>query len=190
MLALGLLCAIAESLGLTPDTFTQVRKTPSWPRSWAKSSLISLHSHRNAWANLLLLGQPETFLAAQHLHKGDLGTIRLMRYPPRVPPRRASADPPAVVGISAHTDFVRPSPSSQGPNLRWLSPKAAHTASAASTRRFLSFLIHLIFSYYAVGCMASCMRDHIIRYFPQELITLMSQDAPGLQFMFPPGRNR
>jgi hypothetical protein len=34
------------------------------------------------------------------------------------------------------------------------------------------------------------MRDHIIRYFPQELITLMSQDAPGLQFMFPPGRNR
>ena len=30
----------------------QVRKTPSWPRSSANSSLFSLPSHRNAWANL------------------------------------------------------------------------------------------------------------------------------------------
>jgi hypothetical protein len=25
----------------------QVRKTPSWPRSWANSSLLSLYSHKN-----------------------------------------------------------------------------------------------------------------------------------------------
>ena len=41
----------------------QVRKTPSWPRSWASFSLLQLHSHRNAWANSHLLGQPNTFLA-------------------------------------------------------------------------------------------------------------------------------
>ena len=43
----------------------QVRKTPSWPRSWANFSLLPLYSHRNAWANLHLLGQPNTFLAAE-----------------------------------------------------------------------------------------------------------------------------
>ena len=42
----------------------QVRETPSWPRSWANFSLLPLYSHRNAWANLHLLGQPNTFLAA------------------------------------------------------------------------------------------------------------------------------
>ena len=42
----------------------QVRKTPSWPRSWANFSLLPLCSHRNAWANLRLLGQPNSFLAA------------------------------------------------------------------------------------------------------------------------------
>jgi hypothetical protein len=41
----------------------QVRKTPSWPRSWANFSLLCLYSRRNAWANLRLLGQPNTFLA-------------------------------------------------------------------------------------------------------------------------------
>ena len=46
----------------------QVRKTPSWPRSWANFSLANfslsyLCSHRNAWANLHLLGQPNIFLA-------------------------------------------------------------------------------------------------------------------------------
>jgi hypothetical protein len=41
----------------------QVRKTPSWPRSWANFSLLSLYSHRNTWASLHLLGQPNTFLA-------------------------------------------------------------------------------------------------------------------------------
>ena len=43
----------------------QVRKTPSWPRSWVNFSLLSLYSHRNAWANLHLLGQPDAFLAAR-----------------------------------------------------------------------------------------------------------------------------
>ena len=57
-LALGLLGAIAEALGLPAHAFTQ------------------------------------------HLNTGDLGTIRLMKYPP--PPPDSDS-----VGISAHTDFVR-----------------------------------------------------------------------------------
>ena len=40
-----------------------MRKTPSWPRSWANFSLFCLYSHRNVWANSHLLGQPNTFLA-------------------------------------------------------------------------------------------------------------------------------
>jgi hypothetical protein len=42
----------------------QVRKPPSRPRSWANCSLLQLYSHRNARANLHLLRQPDTFLAA------------------------------------------------------------------------------------------------------------------------------
>jgi hypothetical protein len=30
-----------------PKHVTEVRKTPSWPRSWANFSLLSLYSHRN-----------------------------------------------------------------------------------------------------------------------------------------------
>ena len=41
----------------------KVRKTPSWPGSWANFSLLSLHSHRDSWANLHILSQPNTFLA-------------------------------------------------------------------------------------------------------------------------------
>ena len=41
----------------------QVRKTPSWPRSWANFSLLPLYFHRNAWANLHPLGRPNTFIA-------------------------------------------------------------------------------------------------------------------------------
>jgi hypothetical protein len=41
----------------------QVRKPPSWPRSWAGFSLLQLYFHRNAWANLHLLGQPNALLA-------------------------------------------------------------------------------------------------------------------------------
>jgi hypothetical protein len=40
-----------------------VRKTPGWPRSWANFSLSQLYSHGNAWANLHILGQPNTRLA-------------------------------------------------------------------------------------------------------------------------------
>ena len=32
-------------------------------QSWANFSLLSLYSHRNAWANLNRLGQPNSFLA-------------------------------------------------------------------------------------------------------------------------------
>ena len=42
----------------------QVRKMPRWPRSWANCSRLSLHSHRRAWANLHVLGQPNSFLAS------------------------------------------------------------------------------------------------------------------------------
>ena len=37
-------------------SIAQVRKTPSWPRSWANFSILSLYSHKNAWANLHILG--------------------------------------------------------------------------------------------------------------------------------------
>ena len=47
----------------------QVREAPSWPRSWANFRLLQLRSHRNASANLHLLEQPNTFLAAV-LHRG------------------------------------------------------------------------------------------------------------------------
>jgi hypothetical protein len=42
----------------------QVRETfvPA-ARGWASFSLVWLHSHRNAWANLHLLGRPDTALA-------------------------------------------------------------------------------------------------------------------------------
>ena len=46
----------------------QVRKTPSWPRSWADFSLSQLYSHGNAWANLHLASGPTShpsFLARQ-----------------------------------------------------------------------------------------------------------------------------
>ena len=36
-------------------------------------------------------------------------------------------------------------------------------------------LLHLIFSYYAEGCVASCMRDRIIGYFPLAERTCFSQ---------------
>jgi hypothetical protein len=41
----------------------QVRTTSICPRSWASFSLLWLYSHPNAWANLHILGQPNTFLA-------------------------------------------------------------------------------------------------------------------------------
>ena len=61
--------------------FQKVRKTPSWPRSWANFSLFQLYSHRNAWANLRLLRQPNTFLAeggALDGRAGEDGVQRLL----------------------------------------------------------------------------------------------------------------
>jgi flotillin len=47
----------------------KVRNTPSWPRIWANFKLLSLYSHRNVWANLRLLGQPNTLLAKRRTLK-------------------------------------------------------------------------------------------------------------------------
>jgi hypothetical protein len=56
---------VSAADGLKQSAFyqAQVRRTPRWPRSWANFSVLWLYSHRNAWANLHLLGQPNTFLA-------------------------------------------------------------------------------------------------------------------------------
>jgi hypothetical protein len=63
----------------TEERGTLVRKTPSWPRSWATFSLLSLYSHWNAWANLRLLecmGQPNIFLArAGHARGAEEGGV-------------------------------------------------------------------------------------------------------------------
>jgi hypothetical protein len=37
-----------------------VRKAPCRPISWANCSLLWLYSHGDAWANLPILGQPDT----------------------------------------------------------------------------------------------------------------------------------
>jgi hypothetical protein len=56
------LCLIVGRAPLCPR---RVRETPSWPRCWANFSLLWLDSHRNAWANLHLLGRPDALLAAR-----------------------------------------------------------------------------------------------------------------------------
>jgi hypothetical protein len=63
------------AIGAAYEAAHQVRKTLSWPRSWANFSLLSLYSHWNAWANLHLLGQPNTFLA----RRGRCGRISTRR---------------------------------------------------------------------------------------------------------------
>jgi hypothetical protein len=45
-----------------------VRKPPSWPRSWANFSLLWLYSHRSAWANLHILGEPNNSLTLVARH--------------------------------------------------------------------------------------------------------------------------
>jgi hypothetical protein len=70
------------------DARSEVRKIPSWPRSWANFSLLWLYFYRNAWANLHILGQPNTFLA------GGLGCGRpAARGGRRAAGRRAGAAP-------------------------------------------------------------------------------------------------
>ena len=62
-LAVGL-WAVGQGLHLAfGDRLPQVRKTPSWPRSRANFSLLSPYAHRNAWVNVHLLGQHNTFFA-------------------------------------------------------------------------------------------------------------------------------
>jgi hypothetical protein len=48
--------ALAKACDAEEAAAAKVRKTPSWPRSWANFSLLALYSPRNAWANLHLLG--------------------------------------------------------------------------------------------------------------------------------------
>jgi hypothetical protein len=55
--------ATTQAAAVTDHCKNQVRKTPGWPKSWANFSLLQLCSHRSAWANLHLLGQPDKFLA-------------------------------------------------------------------------------------------------------------------------------
>jgi hypothetical protein len=52
-----------------PEAARQVRKTPSWPRSFANFSLLQPFPHSNAWGNPHILGQPDTFLARQTLNR-------------------------------------------------------------------------------------------------------------------------
>ena len=62
---------------------------PGWPRSWANLRLLELYSHRNAWANLHLLGQPDAFVAQAAHYLGLLqrpledGGLGLRSGPPR-----------------------------------------------------------------------------------------------------------
>ena len=72
----------------------QVRKTPSWPRSLANFSL--LYSHRNAGANLHLLGQPNTFLAA-----AMVPVLLLLRALPQVRHVQGKAPCPVLLLLSA-----------------------------------------------------------------------------------------
>ena len=43
-----------------------MRKTPSWPRSWANPSLFQLYSHRNARANFYILANLTLFSLQVH----------------------------------------------------------------------------------------------------------------------------
>jgi hypothetical protein len=52
---------IVAELGARTDVAWQVRKTPSWPRSWANFSLLYLYPHWSARANLHLLGNLTPF---------------------------------------------------------------------------------------------------------------------------------
>ena len=72
-----------ESINNVLPVENQVRKTPSWPRRWANVGLFWMYSDKNAWANLHLLGQPNTFLA-QALAEccGELQDLVLYSVPP------------------------------------------------------------------------------------------------------------
>jgi hypothetical protein len=52
---------------------TQVRKPPSWPRSWTNFSRLLLYSHSDAWANLHLFGDKLTPFSLQVLGADGVG---------------------------------------------------------------------------------------------------------------------
>jgi hypothetical protein len=128
--------------GARAHTVWQVRKTPSWPRSWANFSLLQLYSCRNAWANLHLLGQPHPFLAAS-------GRGRWRRAPRTARRGMASRCRPRPVSSSARTrstrwscswsttsDRPRSSPSgSPWPRGRWLASSESSSHASSSTAR-------------------------------------------------------
>ena len=92
--------SIAGDASPRRGSIAQVRKTPSWPRSWANFSILSLYSHVSAWANLHILGQPNTFLAPG---LGRAGRPPRLRGPAATrigarPPRRAARRPLPVQG--------------------------------------------------------------------------------------------
>ena len=66
----------AVLFGRTADIWQQVRKPPSWPRSWADLSLLSLHTRRNVWANLHLLGRPDALARSEALVPGVLTQVQ------------------------------------------------------------------------------------------------------------------
>ena len=48
---------------LEKSTGLKVRKTRSWPRSWAKIQPFKLYSYRNAWPSSCISSEPNIFLA-------------------------------------------------------------------------------------------------------------------------------
>jgi hypothetical protein len=86
---------------MTPE----VRKTPSQPRGWANSSPLLLHSHRNAWASLRLLGRPNSLLAGDNPRGGaGLAPRRRVAAPPR------DSDPRNITVLGAPEVFATVSP--------------------------------------------------------------------------------
>jgi hypothetical protein len=63
-------------VGYLQFSIEEVRKTPSWPRSWADLSLLSLHTRRNVWANLHLLGRPDALARSEALVPGVLTQVQ------------------------------------------------------------------------------------------------------------------
>jgi hypothetical protein len=75
----------------------QVRETPSWPRSRANFSLLHLHSHRIAWANLHRFGQPDILLSSQDCFRPRSG-IGANGQPLQQPPEQPlHLQPPLVL---------------------------------------------------------------------------------------------
>jgi hypothetical protein len=89
----GLGATLALTVADTIGRSVKVRKTPGWPRSWANSRLLQLDSH--AWANLHIMGQPDTALAEER----GRGLRR-----PRDRRRRAGAAPQVGINPTATSE--------------------------------------------------------------------------------------